>query len=251
MDLFGGHGVGAGGGGIGGRGGYSKIKFTLEQNVEYIITGLYKEINAPFVYRKATLVAVVGAGGDQGNGTSGGFGGNGGGVNIAGQDARPGDTAGAGGDSIEAGTLPSSGYFGTLTTLTPVLTDTTSEEFLGGGRTIPCTRGVYWRNQGLSACEDIPSENKFRLSDGTEVQNTSSSITRGFKAGYNIIETRGASRRGSGAGGAGAMGGQGGTNGNNTAGGGGSGYTDGSVTVVETTQGGGRALATVIIRLAS
>ena len=251
MDLFGGHGVGAGGGGIGGRGGYSKIKFTLEQNVEYIITGLYKEINAPFVYRKATLVAVVGAGGDTGNGSGGGFGGNGGGVNIAGQDARPGDTAGAGGDSIEAGTLPSSGYFGTLTTLTPVLTDTTSEEFLGGGRTIPCTRGVYWRNQGLSACEDIPSENKFRLSDGTEVQNTSSSITRGFKAGYNIIETRGASRRGSGGGGAGAMGGQGGTNGNNTAGGGGSGYTDGSVTVVETTQGGGRALATVIIRLAS
>ena len=53
----------------GGEGGKSKIKFTMDQNVEYIITGLYgmKVIKiAPFVYRKANLIAVVGEGGDGG-----------------------------------------------------------------------------------------------------------------------------------------------------------------------------------------
>ena len=51
-------------------------------------------------------------------------------------------------------------------------------------------REFYWRDEGFSACEDIPSV-KFRLSDGTEVQNTSASITRGFKTGYNMMETGG------------------------------------------------------------
>ena len=93
------------------------------------------------------------------------------------------------------------------------------------------------------------------MSDGTEVQNTSSSITRGFKAGYNIIETKGergeasVSNLNSGRGGTGATGGSGGTN--NGGGGGGSGYTDGSVTVVSTQQGGSTGPAKVVIRLAS
>ena len=73
-------------------------------------------------------------------------------------------------------------------------------------------RGIYWRDQGFSACEDVPSNNKFRLSDGTEVQNTSSSITRGFKTGYNMIETKGESETGvTGYGGSGATGGNGGS----------------------------------------
>ena len=262
MDLFGGNGVDPGTAGSGGEGGYSKIKFTLEQNVEYIITGLYNAIKAPFVYRKATLIAVVGAGGDAGSGPGGGFGGFGGGVNLGGQGAL-GPGSGTGAARFAPGELPAAGLFGSLADderppLIAVDPDQNHVDVYGqgnrtaGGRTIPCTRGVYWRNQGLSACEDIPSENKFRLSDGTEVQNTSSSITRGFKAGYNIIETRGRGVNRGGAGGAGAEGGQGGNGtGEHGAGGGGSGYTDGSVTVVETTQGGGRALATVIIRLAS
>ena len=137
---------------------------------------------------------------------------------------------------IETGTLPSNGIFGSATSLTAVSPDI-NETGRAPGRTIPCTRGVYWRDQGLSACEDIPSENKFRLSDGTEVQNTSSSITRGFKAGYNIIETKGESVSGIvGRGGSGATGGQGDPDGAGvnlgSGGGGGSGYTDGSVTVV-------------------
>ena len=99
-----------------------------------------------------------------------------------------------------------------------------------GGRTIPCTRGVYWRDQGKAPCEDLGTI-KFRTPDGTEISNTAE-ITRGYKSGYNIIQTRGTGGlgRGGGNGGAGATGGQGATN-RDGAGGGGSGYTDGSVTV--------------------
>ena len=122
---------------------------------------------------------------------------------------------------------------------------------------IKCTKGIYWRDQGFSACEDIPSGNKFRLSDGTEVQNTSSSITRGFKAGYNIIETKGE---------AGELWWWSWWNTvriwtrrwkrlvewvEEWSGGGGSGYTDGSVTIVSTQQGGSTGAAKVVIRLAS
>ena len=46
--------------------GNQPLNLLLEQNVEYIITGLYDEVNAPFVYRKANLIAVVGEGGDAG-----------------------------------------------------------------------------------------------------------------------------------------------------------------------------------------
>jgi hypothetical protein len=252
MDLFGGKGSDSGS--IeGGEGGKSTIKFTLDQNVEYIITGLYDEVNAPFVYRKSTLIAVAGEGGDAG--TTSGKGGFGGGINLGGQGAG-GARGGSGAGVFAAGDLPAAGLFGTLTSLEAVDPDQNWEDVFGtnnpttGGRTIPCTRGVYWRNEGLSACEDIPSENKFRLSDGTEVQNTSSSITRGFKAGYNIMETKGKSENNGGEGGSGATGGQGGTNAEG-GGGGGSGYTDGSVTVVSTQQGGSTGAAKVVIRLAS
>ena len=68
------------------------------------------------------------------------------------------------------------------------------------------------------------------------------SILRGYKAGYNIIQTAGG---GNCRGGNGARGGMGGGN----AAGGGSGYTDGSVTVVSTTQGGSREAAKVVIRV--
>ena len=126
-----------------------------------------------------------------------------------------------------------------------------------GGRTHACPPGKYWRDQGLSSCEDILSGNKFRLADGTEVLNTSASITRGFKTGYINIRTGGRaepiyrSAEGAGNGGSGATGGNGATVGGLSAGGGGSGYTDGSVTVVSTQQGGSTGAAKVVIRLAS
>jgi len=72
-------------------------------------------------------------------------------------------------------------------------------------------------------------------------------IERGFKAGYNIMETGGDKTTGDGGnGGNGATGGDAGGSGG---GGGGSGYHDGSVTVISTQQGGSTDAAKVIVRL--
>ena len=257
MDLFGGKGLGTDNNGqsTGGEGGKSTIKFTLDQNVEYIITGLYEDVNTPFIFRKASLVACVGSGGAPGKDRAGG---DGGGIGIAGQNGSGGPT---GGYVVQAGNLGEDGIISALSDIAaPVLPDKSYTllflDASSGGRTTPCTRGIYWREQGLSACEDIPSENKFRLGDGTEVQNTSSSITRGFKAGYVSIlnggegeaQDVGNSGTGTGNGGSGATGGAGS---GFSGGGGGSGYTDGSVTVVSTQQGGSTGPAKVVIRLAS
>ena len=262
MEMYGGAGIDPNRtAGSGGPGGYSKIRLTMKKDEEYVITGLFSAINAPFLYRKATLIAVVGAGGDASFKGGGGTGGAGGGVNVAGGDATQAG-AGTGGVRIETGTLPSAGLFGSLTSLEAVDPDQNIEDTIfagtGGdtsdiraaGRTIPCTRGVYWRDQGKSACEDLGTI-KFRTPDGTEISNTAE-IARGYKSGYNIIQTRGAGANNGGAGGAGATGGRGGNGATNFgAGGGGSGYTDGSVTVVDTTSGGSdKANATIVIRIA-
>ena len=55
----------------------------------------------------------------------------------------------------------------------------------------PCSRGIYYRDQGFSACSDVGSSVKFRWSDGTEISNTAA-ISRGYKAGLNYIQTAGA-----------------------------------------------------------
>jgi len=247
MEMYGGKGTDSGSF-PGGEGGYSKIRFTMERDVEYILTGLFSAVNAPFLYRKASLIAVVGGGGNSGGG---GDAGDGGGIDISGQTAsRP------GGDAIAAGQLPSEGIFGQTTTITPVTPDTIRTDDQGG-RTLPCPRGVYWRDQGKTPCEDLGTI-KFRIPDGTEISNTAE-IARGYKSGYNIIQTRGlvaggtAGSNNAGDGGAGATGGFGGTIGagaNKGSGGGGSGYTDGSVTVIDTQQGGSTGAAKVIIRIA-
>ena len=254
MDLYGGKGADSGSK-SGGEGGFSRIRFTMERNVEYVLAGLIEAIDAPFLYRKATLIAVVGAGGDAG---VGGFGGFGGGINLGGLDAL-GRGAGTGGARFAAGTLPSAGLFGSSTSIEAVNPDLNigDSAFAGtggdtsdprsGGRTIPCARGVYWRDQGKAPCEDLGTI-KFRNSDGTEVSNTAE-IERGYKSGYNVIQTKGAGFNNGGAGGSGATGGQGG-NGVFAGGGGGSGYTDGSVTVVSTQQGGSQfTTAKVIMRI--
>ena len=249
MDLFGGKGN-DNGANVGGEGGRSTIKFTLDQNVEYIITGLYTEVNAPFIYRKASLIAVAGEGGDA---SATGDGGNGGGVNIGGQDGQ-GRFNGVGGTVVSSGDLTNSGVFGTqYTDLENVYAEDSvaSVAQYGGGRTVKCSKGVYYRDEGFTPCEDIETV-KFRLSNGTEVQNTSASITRGFKSGYNIMETGGNAFEETGNNGAdGGNGATGGFAGSSDGGGGGSGYTDGSVTVVSTQQGGSTGPAKVVIRLAS
>ena len=116
-----------------------------------------------------------------------------------------------------------------------------------GGRTIRCTKGVYWAQQGLAPCDDISGSTQFRLSDGTVVTNTTA-ITRGFKAGYNIMQTAGGDIGFGARGGNGATGGSGGLN---ASGGGGSGYQDGSVTVVDTRLGGSTEHAKVLLRMQS
>jgi len=241
MDLYGGRGT-INGSNSGGEGGFSRIRFTMTRNTEYVIAGLTNIINTPFIYRKGQLIACVGKGGNAGTSGRGGFGG---GIGIAGN-AGFGRDAGAGGSLVAAGSLGGNGIFGSLTSLVPTAPDTKATD-PDGGRALKCTKGVYWRDQGVSACADVGT-GKFRLSGGAEVTNTAS-IARGYKAGYDIIQTAGRGSSNGGAGGHGAAGGAGGVNG--SGGGGGSGYTDGSVTVVNTQLGGNTGEARVVIRIVS
>ena len=239
----------------GGEGGFSRIRFTMFRNTEYVIAGLTTSINTPFVYRKGQLIACAGGGGNAGTSGNGGFGG---GVGVSGA-AGSGRGSGDGGVVYRAGTLQTNGIFGSLyfgginipTTPKLVYPDDNRAYYQFGGRALSCTKGIYWKDQGFTACQDIGTS-QFRLSDGTLVTNTGS-ITRGFKAGYNIMETAGSAQVGSsgGNGGYGATGGNGGGEGGNGGGGGGSGYTDGSVTVVSSTLGGSTGDAKVIIRVVS
>jgi hypothetical protein len=66
---------------LGGEGGFSRIRFTMIKNTEYVIVGLNSTINTPFIYRKGTLIATVGAGGNAGTFAKGGFGG---GIGVSG-----------------------------------------------------------------------------------------------------------------------------------------------------------------------
>jgi transcriptional regulator CtsR len=59
MDLYGGKGRDVGSY-RGGEGGFSRIRFTMLRNTEYVIAGLTEAINTPFVYRKGQLIACVG-----------------------------------------------------------------------------------------------------------------------------------------------------------------------------------------------
>ena len=240
MDLFGG-----GSSGISGEGGFSRIRFTMEKEVEYVIAGLISSVNTPFLYRKAQLIAVVGEGGKAG--LVGTLGGDGGGVHVSGQSGSGAGSPGNGGNAPFAGSLTANGIFGSAIGTPPLVY---SEDSTGaqGGTTIACTKGVYWRGQGVSPCSDVSTSGQFRLSDGTLVSNTAN-INRGYKAGYNIMQTAGgafAAFRG----GNGAKGGNGGQS-QDAAGGGGSGYTDGSVTVVSTQLGGSTESAKVILRIQS
>ena len=240
MDLYGGKGSNSGTY-VGGEGGFSRIRFTMQRNVEYVIVGLNDEVNTPFVYRKGQLIASVGAGGNAGRQSNGGFGG---GIGISGQNGF-GRGGGTGGSTYTSGTLPSNGIYGSLTTNIADSPDTNAS-VPDGGRVLPCSRGIYWNDQGFSACEDVGTS-QFILGDGTIVTNTGS-ITRGFKSGYDLTQTAGSAIGSGGNGGSGASGGQGG---NDAGGGGGSGYTDGSVTVVTSTLGGSTGDSKVILRVVS
>ena len=248
MDLYGGKGNDKGSY-TGGEGGYSRIRFTMTQNTEYVIVGLSSDLNAPFLYRKGELISCVGQGGDA---SISGNGGSGGGVSNEGQNGG-GRESGVGGLAIASGTMGANGIFGSKYTASQVYVGDSQATGQDAGKTIRCTKGVYWADRGIAPCSDITGEIyggdtvQFRLDGGSIVENTAS-ITRGFKAGYNIIETAGAKEANGGIGGNGATGGSGGLQGG---GGGGSGYNDGSVTIIDTQQGGSTTNAKVIMRLQS
>ena len=249
MELYGGKGDNFGNlattGRVGGSGGKSTIRFTMQQNEEYVIAGLTEAVNTPFVYRKGELMVCVGQGGAGGQSGSGG---NGGGVDVDGQ-AGNGAGSSTGNSRPLTGSLTIQGKFGSAFQ-SPLLYPGDVQEpssSVNGGQTISCTKGVYWAQQGVAPCVDITGNSQIRLSNGTIITN-SASITRGYKVGYNIIQTAGINQTPNcGKGGNGATGG----NGAITLGGGagGSGYTDGSVTIVSTQQGDWTANAKVVIRI--
>jgi hypothetical protein len=229
----------------GGQGGMSTLKMRIQQNVEYVITSISQVNNGSsiFLYRKGTLIASVGGGGNAG---SGGNGGDGGGVNVAGGNGS-GRGAGTGGILYTSGTLPPNGIFGSNLTTVPLKPGDQQASAPNGGRVLPCPKG-YWYNRGYSACQDVGFV-KFYTASGNEISNSTSSILRGFKAGYGTRNTAGRGIGGGGTGGNGATGGNGGTNGGG--GGGGSGYTDGSLEIISTRQGGNTGLGRIIIRSAT
>ena len=226
---------------VGGEGGFSRIRFTMEKNVEYVLTGLNSLVNAPFLYRKSTLIASVGAGGGAGSDFNGGFGG---GIGVDGQDGF-GGYGGNGGQSVDDGNLSLDGIFGSVYTGSTVVDNDTIATGVSGGRALSCTKGQFYRGLGIAPCADFASNSKFVQADGTIVTNTAS-ISRGFKAGYSIIETNGMSTTGGGIGGAGATGGDGGEQG--SGGGGGSGYTNGFVSVISSILGGSNGSAKAVLR---
>ena len=226
----------------GGQGGMSTLKMRMQKNVEYVITSI-SQINSGssiFLYRKGTLIASVGGGGNAG---SSGNGGDGGGVNVAGGNGS-GRGAGTGGILYTSGTLPPNGIFGSAFPAGILRPGDQQASAPNGGRVLPCPKG-YWYDRGYSACQDVGFV-KFYTASGNEISNSTSSILRGFKAGYGIRNTAGRGIGGGGIGGNGATGGNGGANGGG--GGGGSGYTDGSVEIISTRQGGNTGLGGIIIR---
>jgi len=217
----------------GGEGGVSTISLTLQEDVEYTLLGV-TDNSAIFLYKGSELYAVVGQGGSAG---TSGNGGNGGGMGLAGANASGGSGPGTGGP---VDSLSLNGIFGSVLSSVTLQSGDSLATSPDGGRTISCTKGSYWIDQGISPCSNNSTSNiKFVNTDGTEIT-SSDEIIRGFKPGYTITTTAGQGvdtpSVDSGNGGNGASGGEGGTNG--SGGGGGSGYTGGSVQVISTSSGG-------------
>lgn len=219
---------------IGGSGGMSIVELTLRKNIEYTIVGVSNN-SAVYVYEKSNLIAVVGQGGDAGKD---GVGGDGGGVNVDGSPGVGRGNSTSGGKRPASSTLTTNGVYGSSMQNADIelYPNDSIAGASDGGRTISCSKGSYWINNGISPCEDNSGELiKFRNSSGEEVSSTSE-LFRGFKTGYTITETSGKSSPNSGKGGNGATGGNGGVSG--AGGGGGSGYTNDVVDIIETRAGG-------------
>ena len=225
-----------------GQGGWGCFRMTLKKNVEYAIKlgSNQAELQPPgggvigspirggvggglaTIYEKNQLVAALGGGGGAGETAAGG---DGGGFNQAGQDGF-GRRGGNGG----AANTPGTGFDDVFL----------NEARQRGGTLASCPNPTssYWRDRGLSQCEDYTQSGHF-VDPGTGIEYpTSAKLNRGFRPGAagRINGGFGIDGRGGGGGG-GAVGGSGGE-GNAVGGGGGSGYADtGKVTILRTTSG--------------
>ena len=222
----------------GGTGGISVFKTTLIRNEEYIIKlGVnYVQGGGPrggvnggggicAVYHKAKLIAVAGGGG--GAGTNG-RGGDGGGLQVAGEDGQ-GSSSGQGGSVIQQGQLPVVG----VTQAGRTGLQDFDNDSSGGGRISGCTiGGTYWTAR-FAPCDDIGSS-KFPNVDGSTISN-STTLTRGYKPGQGHRNNGGAGSGNQGGGGAGAIGGRGATN-NGSGGGGASGYASDEVELLTSSE---------------
>ena len=226
----------------GGGGGKSVIDFRLLKNIEYTLIGVSNN-SSIFLYRGAQLMAVVGQGGDAGLTANGGAGG---GINMAGE-SGDGKDGGTGGLRVSPGNFNLSGQWGSVFSTSPNFTRYPGDIIAAvpnGGRTISCSRGTYWVDQGIGACEDnSTSAIKYRFNDGTEVSG-SSEIIRGFKPGYTVTETSGLAISNGGNGGNGATGGEGGVAG--SGGGGGSGYSDDTFDLKSSELGGSTSTSSTV-----
>jgi len=222
----------------GGTGGISVLKTTLIRNEEYIIKlGVnYEQGGGPrggigggggicAIYHKAKMIAVAGGGG--GAGTNG-RGGDGGGLQVAGEDGQ-GSSSGQGGVVIQQGQLPVYGFTQAGRT---GLRDFDNESS-GSGRISGCTIGADYWTARLSPCDDI-GNTKMNNVDGSTISN-STTLRRGYKPGQGHRNNGGAGYGNQGGGGAGGRGGQGATN-NGSGGGGASGYASDEVELLSSSE---------------
>ena len=238
-------------GNSGGEGGRCTFTTTLQKGVEYTFklgatveptSSIGRGGAGAYFYEKGRLLVACGGGGA--SGWYGGSGGDGGGAGVAGQSGS-GANRGAGGTKYNDGDLPAAGVLPSGAT---------------GGKIESCTTGGYWNTQGFSPCSDI-GQQKFVLANG-QINNSTQTIQRGYKAAdvnsnYGFrhnggnSQVIGANGLFVGGGGAGAGGGNA-ASGADSGGGGASGYSNGSVTIVSSQQGGNdSSLAFASIRLIS
>ena len=228
---------------ISGLGGLSTFDYTFQRNVEYVFLlghrmvdtlGTYGSGTAAyglttgaggggtFLYRKSKLVAAVGGGGD---GPQGG-GGRGGGVNMSGE---PGTAYRYDGGVLK--TVSGGRYIPPGTFLQGRLPSGSN-----GGEASSCSNGTGVINaSSVPACQDFSGLTQFRSSSNPNTPDSRSAfLSRGFKAGYPD-----AFRYNGFGGGCGAAAGSGEvTETGNVVGGGGSGYSDGSISLINSVLGG-------------
>ena len=221
----------------GGEGGQCVFTTTLLKDTEYTFklgatveptSSIGRGGAGAYFYEKGRLLVACGGGGA--SGWYGGNGGDGGGAGVAGAFGS-GQNRGSGGTKYNDGNLPAAGILSSGAT---------------GGKIESCTTGGYWNTQGFSPCSDLGQRNFF-LANGQQNLSTQT-ILRGYKASdvnssYGFRHNGGNSQvigaNGLFVGGGGSGAGVGNAaSGADSGGGGASGYSNGSVTIVSTRQGG-------------